>query len=68
MVAPNAGELIPELILANASKLSINAIFNKIYPYPVATRVNQKTIIEYKQEGLTKNIRKLLKMAFKIFS
>ncbi|CAN5299496.1 hypothetical protein BH23BAC1_BH23BAC1_43950 [soil metagenome] len=68
MVAPNAGELIQELILANSSKLSIDAIFNKIYPYPVATRVNQKTIIEYKQEGLTKNIRKLLKMAFKIFS
>lgn len=68
MVAPNAGELIQELILANTSKLSINAIFNKIYPYPVAARVNQKTIVEYKQEGLTKKIKKLLKIAFKIFS
>lgn len=68
MVAPNAGELIQELILANTSKLSINAIFNKIYPYPVAARVNQKTIVGYKQEGLTKKIRKLLKIAFKIFS
>lgn len=68
MVAPKAGELIQEMILANTSKLSINAIFNKIYPYPVATRINQKTIIEYKQEGLTMRIRKLLKMAYKIFS
>ena len=30
MVAPNAGEHIQELILANPSGLSINTIFNKI--------------------------------------
>ena len=45
MVAPHAGELIQELILANANGLSIDVIFNKIYPYPVATRINQKAIV-----------------------
>ncbi len=30
MIAPNAGEIIQELILANSSGLSVNAIFNKI--------------------------------------
>lgn len=68
MVAPNAGEIVQELILANTSKLSINSIFNKIYPYPVAARVNQHVIVKHKQESLTSNIKKLLQFAFKIFS
>ncbi len=68
MVAPNAGELIQELILANTEGLSINAIFNKIYPYPVAARINQKIILDYKSKGLTDFIKKLLHTAYKIFS
>lgn len=68
MVAPNAGELIQELILANTEGLSINAVFNKIYPYPVAARINQKVIVEYKSKGLTDFIKKLLHFAYKIFS
>ena len=68
MIAPNAGELIQELILAMANKISINAIFNKIYPYPVASRINQKIILQMKQEELTPFIKKLLKTVYKIFS
>ena len=66
MVAPQAGELIQELMLANTSKLSINALFNKIYPYPVATRINQKAISLHKQNALTVNTRKLLRLAYKL--
>lgn len=40
MVAPAAGELVQELILANTQGLGINPIFNKIYPYPEALRIN----------------------------
>ncbi len=68
MLAPNAGELIQELILANSSQLSINEIFNKIYPYPVASRINQKIILQYKQQGLTSLVKKLLQIAFKLFN
>jgi pyruvate/2-oxoglutarate dehydrogenase complex dihydrolipoamide dehydrogenase (E3) component len=68
MVAPNAGELIQELVLANTYGLSINTIFNKIYPYPVATRINQKAIVQYKQRKLTERLKKLLHLAYKIFS
>ncbi len=68
MVAPGAGELVQELILANTKGLSINAIFNKIYPYPVAARINQKTIVQLKQKALTGSVKKALQMAFKIFS
>ncbi len=68
MVAPDAGEIIQELILANTTGMSIDKIFNKIYPYPVAARINQKIIVEYKQMGLTKGVKKLMQFAFKIFS
>jgi pyruvate/2-oxoglutarate dehydrogenase complex dihydrolipoamide dehydrogenase (E3) component len=68
MVAPNAGELIQELVLANTYSLSINDIFNKIYPYPVATRINQKAIVQYKQQSLTEGLKKLLRFAYKILS
>ncbi len=67
MLAPHAGELIQELILANTSKLSINSIFNKVYPYPVASRINQQVIAKHKEESLTTMIKKLLHSAFKIF-
>jgi len=68
MIAPNAGELIQELILANTLGLSINSIFNKIYPYPVATRINQQLIIRHKQKTLTSGLKKLFRVAFKIFN
>ncbi|MEO6949726.1 MAG: FAD-dependent oxidoreductase [Ginsengibacter sp.] len=68
MVAPHAGEIVQELILANTSKLSINDIFNKVYPYPVASRINQQIIAKHKEESLTNTIKKLLQTAFKIFN
>ena len=68
MIAPDAGELIQELIVANTEGISINAIFNKIYPYSVASRINKKIIVQYKSKGLTGNIKKLLHVAYKIFS
>ncbi|MEO7311895.1 MAG: FAD-dependent oxidoreductase [Chitinophagaceae bacterium] len=68
MLAPNAGELIQELILANTSGMSINAIFNKIYPYPVAARINQHLIVNHKAKALTSGLKKLLHIAFKLFN
>lgn len=68
MIAPNAGELVQELILANAEKLSVNAIFNKIYPYPVASRINQGLITDLKSASLTDNVKFLLRKAYQIFS
>lgn len=68
MIAPGAGELIQELILANVARLSINKIFNKIYPYPVASRINQLTINKYKEKDLTQAIKVILQKLYKIFS
>lgn len=68
MVAPNAGELIQELILANTNGLSINSIFHKIYPYPVASRINQQLITRHKENVLTDRIKKWLQIAYKMVS
>ncbi|CAN5443511.1 hypothetical protein BH11BAC5_BH11BAC5_34480 [soil metagenome] len=65
MIAPNAGELVQELILAMVKGLGINDIFNKIYPYPVASRVNQMIIVKHKEKQLTGTLKKLLKFLFR---
>lgn len=63
-VANNAGELIQELVLAMEAKLSIQKIFDKIYPYPTATRINKKIVNEYFKERLTGFYSKLLKAIY----
>lgn len=67
MVAPKAGEIIQELILANAQGLSINALFNKIYPYPTASRINQTAVVNQKNKSLSTSIKTALHIAFKLF-
>ena len=44
MVAPNAGEIVQELILANSTGMSAGKLMNKIYPYPTAGNINKITI------------------------
>lgn len=41
MIAPNAGEITQELILANTSGLKLKDLMNKIYPYPTAGNVHK---------------------------
>ena len=45
IIAPNAGELIQELTLAMEAEIPIDQIYEKIYAYPVATRINQQTVM-----------------------
>lgn len=68
MVASGAGELVQELILANTAGLGVNVIFNKIYPYPVASRVNQMLIVRHKEKQLTQPLKKLLRTIFRILN
>ncbi|MBD3244674.1 MAG: NAD(P)/FAD-dependent oxidoreductase [Candidatus Moranbacteria bacterium] len=65
MIAPNAGELVQELILANSSGVKISEIFDKIYPYPTATRVNKSTVTALFSQKLKKTwLRKLLRLLY----
>lgn len=64
MAAPNAGELIQELILANSAGLSIKHIFNKTYPYPTATRINKRLASAHFAGKLTEFNKKLLRWLY----
>lgn len=46
MVAPNAGEIIQELILANVAGINLKHFMNKIYPYPTAANVHKDIVRE----------------------
>ncbi|AMR27458.1 hypothetical protein A0257_10360 [Hymenobacter psoromatis] len=60
MVAPGAGELVQELILANSSGLGVDALFDKIYPYPTAARINQQLVVRQR------DISPLARLAFRL--
>ncbi len=66
MVADNAGELIQEYILATEAKIPISAIFNKIYPYPTASRINKKLISEYYKKRFSDVKKKLLQFLYRL--
>lgn len=46
MLAPNAGELAQEWIGLNQQGATTSKIFNKLYPYPVSSRVNKEVLTE----------------------
>lgn len=64
MIAPQAGELIQELIMATANKLTTAAIFNKIYPYPTATRINKQVVMKGERDRLTPLVKRLLRLLY----
>ena len=68
MIAPKAGDLIQELQLAAEAGIPIGKIANRVYPYPVASRINQKTIKGVADKSFTPFKRRVAKMAFKLFN
>lgn len=64
MVAEHAGELFQELILAMSSKLKVKNLFNKIYPYPTASRINKSAIMKHFSGKLTPLAKKLLHIIY----
>ncbi len=61
MIAPAAGEMIQELQLAMQEGVGLGAIFNKIYAYPVASRVNQKAVFEDRRGKLSEVAQQLIR-------
>lgn len=66
MIAPKAGEMSQELMLAMTAKVPIGDIFDRVYPYPVASRINQKTIRGVVQKRLTPFLKRLLRFLFRL--
>jgi len=68
VMAPRAGEIIQELILANTYGLSVDKVFNKVYPYPTASRVTKHALLPYFRAKLTRRTRSVLHWLFRLFN
>ncbi|MBF8965513.1 FAD-dependent oxidoreductase [Pontibacter sp. FD36] len=66
MIAPHAGEMFQELVLANTHGMGINAFFDKIYAYPTGSTVNKRIVMAKKQQQLTPWIKKILKLLYRV--
>ena len=68
MIAPQAGELIQEMELAKHAKIPLKIMNDRVYPYPVATRINQKTTRGLMEKTLTGWKLRLAKRSFLFFN
>lgn len=66
LIAPNAGELIQEMELAAHANIRISKINDRVYPYPVASRINQKTIRGVMMPTYTSFKRRVARNLFRI--
>jgi pyruvate/2-oxoglutarate dehydrogenase complex dihydrolipoamide dehydrogenase (E3) component len=64
IIAPHAGEMIQELILANSEGLGIKSLFNKIYPYPTASRANKTLVMNKYMDSIKPWMKKMAKLAY----
>ncbi|MEL7001106.1 MAG: FAD-dependent oxidoreductase [Bacteroidota bacterium] len=64
IIAPGAGEICQELVLANSSGIRLDSFFNKIYSYPTASRVNQAIVVNKKMTEITPSVKKMLKIIY----
>ena len=68
MIAAKAGDLIQELQLAAEAGIPIGKIANRVYPYPVASRINQKTIKGITDKAYTKPKKAWSRFLFKLWN
>jgi pyruvate/2-oxoglutarate dehydrogenase complex dihydrolipoamide dehydrogenase (E3) component len=64
LIAPAAGEMVQELILAKSAGLGIKCLFNKTYPYPTASRVNKSVVMNHYISTVRPWMKKILKILY----
>jgi len=67
MIAPKAGDLMQELQLSAEANIPIKNITQRVYPYPVASRINQKVIRGVMNKSYTDTKKALARFAFRLF-
>lgn len=67
MIGAQAGEISQELILALSAGLKVDELFNKIYPYPTASRINKAAIRQLYKRKLTSINKTLLGLSYRVF-
>ncbi len=68
MIAPNAGDLVQEFELAKHADIPIYKINSRVYPYPVASRINQKAIRNLMRKSYSQWKIRLAGWAFRLFN
>ncbi len=68
MIAPSAGELIQELVLAKQNKIPLRKILEKTYAYPTASRINRWLAIWEYDRKTTDTIKKVLRGAYRLLN
>lgn len=66
LIAPNAGEISQELILANQLGLSGRHFFRKIYAYPTASRINKSPFVEQFLANITPQLKQWLRRLYRL--
>ena len=66
MIAPSAGELIQELVLAKQNKIPLRKLLEKTYAYPTATRINRWLAIWEYDRKTTDTVKKTLRAFFRV--
>lgn len=62
LIAPQAGEIVGELLLAKSKGLTMADLFNRVAPYPTAARIIRKAAGLYQSKKLTSRAKRLLKL------
>ena len=69
VVAPEAGELVQELMLLAEGKLSLSAIRNKFYAYPTKSRFWQRILLEDQSNRLlTDKLKHFLQIWYRLIN
>jgi len=67
LVAPQAGEIVGELLLAKSKNLTISDLFNRVAPYPTASRIIRKVASLYQAKKLTPSVKRLIRFLYIYF-
>jgi len=65
MIGNMSGELIQELALAAFARLPVSTIRKRVYPYPIASRINQKVFMDEYRKSFSPRIRKILRLLYR---
>ncbi len=68
MVASNAGEIVGELMLAQSKGLTMADLFNRVSPYPTASRIVRAVAAKYQAQKLTPRASRTLKFLYSFFA
>lgn len=64
LIAPAAGEMVQELILAATERIPLRAFLTKSYPYPTASRITRRLATRFYGRSLTPFAKRVLRALY----